>query len=152
MTIKFFVKDYGFLSNFYDNKPHSRIQFQRLIFPTVEHAYQSAKQELLFPGDLEYRIKVRNCHTPGKAKRMGSTAILRTDWETVKVDIMYSLVFQKFQDKYLRYLLRETRPVDLEEGNYWHDNFWGMCHCPKCNRFGENNLGKILMNVRSLIE
>ena len=31
----------------------------------------------------------------------------------------------------------------LEEGNTWHDTYWGVC-----NGKGKNKLGKILMQVR----
>ena len=40
--------------------------------------------------------------------------------------------------------LRLTGDQELIEGNYWHDTFWGIC-----DNKGENNLGKILMRVRT---
>ena len=36
-----------------------------------------------------------------------------------------------------------TGDTYLEEGNTWNDTFWGVC-----NGVGENNLGRILMEVR----
>ena len=42
--------------------------------------------------------------------------------------------------------------IMLIEGNYWHDNYWGNCLCPKCKEIeGQNQLGKILMKVRSTL-
>ena len=37
----------------------------------------------------------------------------------------------------------------LIEGNYWHDNFWGICDCGK-NETGviHNALGVILYSIR----
>jgi predicted NAD-dependent protein-ADP-ribosyltransferase YbiA (DUF1768 family) len=43
----------------------------------------------------------------------------------------------------LRVKLLNTGDLQLVEGNYWGDTFWGVC-----NGKGENHLGKILMRVR----
>ena len=83
------------------------------------------------------------CATPGDAKRLGSRAKLRPDWEEVKVQIMHNLVLQKFQQYNLRKLLLDTGDQYIQEGNNWGDRFWGVC-----NGVGENHLGKILMSVR----
>lgn len=37
-----------------------------------------------------------------------------------------------------------TGNAELIEGNTWNDTFWGVC-----NGEGENNLGKLLMKVRT---
>jgi ribA/ribD-fused uncharacterized protein len=90
--------------------------------------------------------------TPGKAKRLGRAITLRTDWETVKYDIMLMGLRLKFCDKELREKLRKTGDEMLVEGNYWHDNIWGDCSCDACkNRPGRNELGKLLMQVRNEI-
>ena len=39
--------------------------------------------------------------------------------------------------------LLDTGDTELIEGNNWHDTFWGVCKGK-----GQNNLGKILMEVR----
>jgi hypothetical protein len=44
-------------------------------------------------------------------------------------------------------MLLSTGDMELTESNWWHDNFWGVCTCNKC-KDGENNLGKILMDIR----
>lgn len=84
----------------------------------------------------------------GQAKRLGRTITLRSDWETVKLEVMEQLVRQKFQYQLLKEKLLETEDAILIEGNYWHDNFWGSCTCAKCGNRGQNNLGKILMKIR----
>lgn len=51
--------------------------------------------------------------------------------------------------KILKKKLLETGDAELIEGNYWHDNTWGQCYCPRCkNKIGENHLGKLLMKIR----
>jgi predicted NAD-dependent protein-ADP-ribosyltransferase YbiA (DUF1768 family) len=62
---------------------------------------------------------------------------------------MRQLVAKKFLDhEVLADWLLGTGQLLIVEGNWWHDNFWGDCQCPKCYKIGANNLGKILMEVR----
>ena len=72
---------------------------------------------------------------------------MRADWEVIKVDMMFNLVYDKFsKNPYLRDLLLLTKDFELEEGNNWGDTFWGVC-----DGVGENHLGKILMDVRTYL-
>ena len=81
---------------------------------------------------------------PSSAKRKGRRVKLRDDWEEVKDQIMYEIVLNKFsQNEELRKKLIATGDEYLEEGNTWHDTYWGVC-----NGKGKNKLGKILMQVR----
>jgi len=125
---------YRFLSNFWP----AIVSLDGVFYPTVEHVYQAAKSS-----DIRYRKNILLCATPGDAKRLGSRAKLRPDWEEVKVQIMHNLVLQKFQQYNLRKLLLDTGDQYIQEGNNWGDRFWGVC-----NGVGENHLGKILMSVR----
>ena len=63
---------------------------------------------------------------------------------------MYRICFAKFsQNKDLQKKLLDTKDMELEETNWWHDNCWGNCVCDKCKDIiGENKLGKILMRIR----
>lgn len=141
--INSFVNKNEFLSNFYP----SQINYEGITFPTVEHAFQAMKTL-----NLEQRIAIANASTPGVAKRMGRQVTLRADWENVKDEIMYQCLKLKFADKDLEEALLETFDEYLEEGNSWHDNYWGNCHCEKCkNIHGKNRLGTLLMKVRDEI-
>jgi ribA/ribD-fused uncharacterized protein len=112
-------------------------------YPSVEHAYQASKTM-----NRLKRIEISLLLTPGKAKRYGQTFQIREDWNQVKLNIMENLVEKKFQDEKLAELLKSTFPNDLIEGNNWSDKYWG---CVKKNGvwIGQNNLGKILTNIRS---
>lgn len=134
MIIDNFSGDYEFLSNFYP----CNVVYDGLKFETTEHAFQAAKTL-----NIEERLQVMACDTPGKAKRMGRKVTLRPDWDQVKVQVMTDIVRQKFTDLLLARKLLETGDTNLIEGNTWNDRFWGVC-----NGKGENNLGKILMKVR----
>ena len=139
--IESFTGDYRFLSNFYFPE-FRRIPYEGINYPTVEHAYQAAKTL-----DNNQRIKIAQLDTPGKAKRAGRQVKLREDWDEVKLQVMTNLIWMKFQVPGLRLKLLATGDVELIEGNYWGDTYWGVCRGK-----GENNLGKILMNVRKVLQ
>lgn len=45
-----------------------------------------------------------------------------------------------------------TKDAILIEDNHWHDNFWGDCHCPKCEHIkGVNMLGQLTMAKREAL-
>jgi ribA/ribD-fused uncharacterized protein len=88
--------------------------------------------------------------SPSESKKLGRQIKLRSDWEGIKDNIMYTGVLAKFaQHSDLKQQLLDTHPLILIEGNYHHDNYWGDCYCKKCQKIaGKNSLGKILMYVR----
>lgn len=133
--ISSFRGKYYFLSNFCDSK----VFYDGVEYTSVEHAYQAAKTL-----DLEYRDIIRRAATPSKAKRIGQVVPVRDNWELIKVQIMRTLVAQKFAEPTLRSYLQATAPAILEEGNWWGDTFWGV----DLEGNGQNWLGKILMEVR----
>ena len=135
MAINEFQGYHRFLSNFYP----ASVEMDKLIYPTVEHAFQAAKT-----ADPEARKAISKLATPGQAKRAGRNLQLRPDWEYVKLEIMKSLVIEKFtRSQHLTEKLKATGSQELIEGNYWNDTFWGVCR-----GVGRNHLGRILMQVR----
>jgi hypothetical protein len=129
-----FTGEFSFLSNFH----LSEVEFEGIVYPSVEHAYQAAKTK-----DPNLRMLVAQLDTPGKAKRAGRRLVLRSHWEEMKLEIMEQLVRQKFSKDPFRQKLLDTGDEQLTEGNWWGDTFWGVC-----NGDGQNHLGKILMKVR----
>ena len=143
-----FEGKYAFLSNFYHSPVHEEPKPNMIIdYPTVEHYFQAMKTK-----DLNIRQQIAAQPTPGAAKKFGRHVALRTDWDNIKTDVMLSALRGKFRWPDLREQLLATGDEKLEEGNWWHDNIWGNCHCPKCSSIqGENRLGKLLMQVREEI-
>lgn len=126
------------LSNFHE----CQIEFEGMLFPSVEHAYMAAKTL-----DPHVRRTIAALPTPKEAKAAGRTVVLRPDWEHIKLKVMFALVYQKFTDHLsLRDKLLATGDEDLVEGNNWGDTFWGQV-----DGVGENHLGQILMTVRALV-
>ena len=127
----------AFLSNMYPVD----VEFDGIMYPSVEHAFQAAKTI-----DLEERKLFRVCSSK-EAKKEGRKVNLRADWDVKKVDIMRSLVKAKFSKPMFKEKLLCTSGKDLIEGNTWGDTFWGVCR-----GVGENHLGRILMDIRSEFE
>lgn len=139
-----FDGEYAFLSNFYD----SPIFYEGITYPTNEHFFQAMKTL-----DIETRKAIAAAPTPGAAKRMGRHVSLRPDWERVKVDVMRTGLMLKFTDAELAEKLLATEDEELVEGNWWHDNTWGNCHCTECSRKGGRNLlGMLLMELRKELQ
>ena len=128
---------YRFLSNFFAVP----IEMDGTIYRSVEHAYQASKTFV-----DSARIMVLALKTPGEAKRAGREVPIRPDWESVKLDVMRSLLHKKFADHDLRRKLLATGDAELVEGNNWGDRFWG-----RVDGVGDNHLGKLLMQVRDEI-
>lgn len=136
-----FTGEYRFMSNFFP----SPIKWcpGEVVFPTVEHGFVWHKTLSEVDRKLILRIE-----TPGKVKRFGRKLVLREDWEQIKLNVMTDLVFEKFTNSLpeLPELLLATGDHELVEGNRWGDTFWGVC-----NGVGQNCLGIILMETRSLL-
>lgn len=136
-----FNRGYFFLSNFYQ----SPFLYGSYHYRTVEHFYQSEKTFV-----TAQKRFIISANSPSEAKRRGRLIPLRDDWEAVKVDVMRLGLSLKFTSDFsLADELVRTGKVYLEEGNTWHDNFWGNCSCEKCNNVkGLNILGALLMELR----
>jgi ribA/ribD-fused uncharacterized protein len=133
-VIDSFFSKYRFLSNF---EPCT-VVYDGMTYSCSEAAYQAAKTT-----DVSLRIAFTTMNG-SKAKYAGQKLTLRPDWNDIKVDVMYQIVKDKFfRNPELRVKLLNTGDLQLIEGNYWGDTFWGVC-----NGKGENHLGKILMRVR----
>jgi len=132
------------LSNFYS----CIITYNGLSFLNSEAAYQAQKT-------LDTKERKKFCGMkPTDAMNYGRSVKLRDDWFDTREQIMYEVNLAKYQQnsKALRFLL-DTEGIVLEEGNYWHDNFYGNCTCDRCKNIkGQNVLGKILMRIRNELQ
>jgi ribA/ribD-fused uncharacterized protein len=108
------------------------------MYPSTENAFMAAKTL-----DRDERLQFVHI-SPKEAKALGRTIKLRPDWNKVRVEVMYAVIFDKFyRNKGIRRWLLDTGDKLLVEGNHWNDKFWGVCEGE-----GENMLGKILMQIR----
>jgi ribA/ribD-fused uncharacterized protein len=142
-----FDGDHFFLSNFYEAPTKFPMGVGEVVMPTGEAAFQAAKFHAMNPADdrQKYILSVANAATPSKAKYLGRSVKIDLDkWESIKVQCMREIVWQKFyQHPDLRQKLMATDSAMLVEGNTWGDTYWG-----RSEGKGYNKLGVILTEVR----
>ncbi|XP_065875773.1 riboflavin biosynthesis protein PYRR, chloroplastic [Euphorbia lathyris] len=155
-SVIFFYKTwdpYGAFSNF---SPHP-IQMlddngDYVTWSSVEHFYQAHKFHGVDDPDAKDCIdKIKSAKSPEEAARMGRSMqrkrpdLVRSDWEKIKIDMMYKALKCKFSIyPHLNSMLLSTAGSVLVEASP-HDLFWGG------GREGEglNYLGRLLMQLRS---
>lgn len=139
MTIKSFEGQYKCFSNFYPR----HVTYNCATYHTKEHAFQSHKAT----NETDFMF-IFNSDSPYQAKKRSRTIKIRNDWDKIKVKIMHEIVLSFFtQWKDCKEILLSTRNEEIQEGNNHGDRFWGMV-----NGEGENWLGKILMDVRIILQ
>ncbi|KAJ4826813.1 hypothetical protein Tsubulata_016033 [Turnera subulata] len=121
-------------------------------WPSVEHYYQAHKfVGVSDPAARDCMEMIKSAKSPEEAAKMGRLMqrqrpdLVRSDWEGVKVDVMYKALSCKFSSyPHLETMLRSTAGSVLVEASP-HDLFWGG------GREGEglNYLGRLLMRLRS---
>lgn len=136
MVINGFTGCWRFLSNFYTTPVH----YEGIDYISSEHAYQAAKTL-----DVTKRQAIAKLRTAGAAKRAG--VVERDNWDEIKYTIMHEIVSIKFANPAMKNLLLSTEDDELIEENDHGDTYWGTCRA-----VGHNNLGKILMAVRSRLK
>jgi ribA/ribD-fused uncharacterized protein len=120
-----------------------KIEYNGLVFRSVEHAFQA--QKTTNPSIRQYASKI---HSPVDVKRYMRTVELRLDWEEVKLGIMEDLERIKYtKNPALKILLLDTNDKEIIEENDWCDDYWGVYKGK-----GKNHLGKIIMKIRSEIK
>lgn len=144
---------YGAFSNF---SPHSITVLSSngkpVLWKTVEHYYQAQKFEgVQDPIAIECIEKIQSTESPEEAARLGRSLekqrpdMVRPDWDTVKVELMYRALYSKFTGHpLLKSLLLSTAGSVLVEASP-HDLFWGA------GREGEglSYLGHLLMKLQT---
>jgi len=138
-SIKFFAKNdkYYQLSNF----AGFGFELDGNYWKTMEHYFQAMK----FTGTAQFE-KIRDCGSPKQAKDLGQTRAvsIRSDWDSVKEEIMLVGLRQKFHSAKLKELLIGTgKKVLIEDSPY--DKYWGI----GANGKGKNRLGELLMELRT---
>jgi len=133
-----FKDKYTWLSNFAPVYIYTKDGF----YPSVEHAYQAQKSI-----DTNWKeICMNTDKSPGEIKKLSKKINLIKDWENNKVSIMKGLLREKFAQEPFKTRLLKTGDEVIIEGNYWNDQFWGVCL--KTNK-GKNVLGTLIMEIRS---
>ncbi len=144
--IRYFLGDYRWLSNFHE----CPVVIHGVTYPSSENAYQAAKAQDKSTRDLFIKM------TPAEAKRAGQKVRKPDHWESrLRVRVMKIVLASKFANQDLARKLIETGDAVIEEGNWWHDKFWGIAYPTRAGMedgtghgVGENMLGILLMQQR----
>lgn len=132
--------EHAFLSNF----ALVTIEYKGFVYPSVEHAYMSAKCD-----DPQWKVYCSNTNVkPGDVKKASRHIRLVDNWNVIKFAIMEECLRKKFAQEPFKGKLMATGDEYLQEGNWWNDKVWGV-DLKSNPPVGENNLGKLLMKIRS---
>lgn len=144
----------GKYSPFSNFSPHT-VLYNNILYPTAEHAFAAAKATNKEDHDWIASAPTATSakHRGGPRGENGRTIQIRADWDKAKDLIMFEIVRAKFlQNEGIANLLLETENAWLIEGNWWHDDYWGMVRGADGQWIGQNKLGAILMLVREILK
>lgn len=133
-----FSEENFFLSNLYP----SPMVVDGKFYQTVEHAFHACKAK----NDEDAKL-VRECESAIQAKRLGRQMPVRDDWEEVQIAVMRRLLLVKFcSNRQLVKKLLDTGDRKIVYSNNDGDWYWGQYEGN-----GHNNIGILLMEVRSIL-
>jgi ribA/ribD-fused uncharacterized protein len=135
----FYEQEFYVLSNF----SSFALVWRGKRFDTSEAAYHWEK----FPGEPGILAQILGAMSAHDSYKIAETnrARRRRGWDDVKVGVMRDILRAKVeQHEYVRRKLLETGDRELIEDS-WRDDFWGWGQ----NRYGENMLGRLWMDIRS---
>ena len=140
--IGFYTREYFCLDNF----QAFQIEFDGVLYQTVEHAYQALK---FIDTNKDVYNKIVNATSAYNAMTIAHDykEYQNPDWDNIKLEIMEKLLWTKVdQHPYVKQKLLSSKNYMLCEDSPY-DYFWGIGE----NRTGENNLGKLWMKIREKI-
>lgn len=137
--IAIFKGKYAFLSNSY---PCQVVGADGLLYPSVENAYQASKTE-----DWVLKMPYTQTVPPNLAAQLGQSFKPSVEWTANRLSTMTAIV----QDKFSRNSELKTKLLNTGDRYIEYvtetDAYWGTVKGK-----GENNLGKILMDVRESLK
>lgn len=132
-----FFFDYRPLSNFHIEP----FTWNQIVWNCSENPYQAAKTDR---SEWSHFASL----TPAGARELGQKVHLRKDWEQVKIEVMTEILQAKYaQCPIAKKCLIDSGKAHLEEVTWWKDLFWGTY-----KGHGRNELGKILMTIRTQLQ
>lgn len=131
-----FKGEYSWLSNMASCKPFI---VKGITYNSVENWYQASKTHNV---GIKDKISKMN---PYDSKNYGGIIGKRADWSKVKKEVMKVGIDYKFNQDNFKNLLLNTGNIELIEGNYHGDTYWGV---DLRTSQGKNELGQMIMNKR----
>ena len=135
-----FQNEYRWLSNFMP----AIIVLEGITYPSVEHAYVSAKSDT-----KEWKAHCSRTDISAAQIKRDGRELNPSNWNEIKMGVMEECLRQKYNQEPYKTKLIETGSRYIQEGNRWGDKYWGVCL--KTNE-GDNNLGKRIMICRDVLQ
>lgn len=130
---------YGGGWNCFSNFSAHQVEYDGILWPTSEHAFQAAKTL-----SVEEKNKIKLARSPQEALMLGRSVTLRPEWELIKVEILESILRAKYtQHPSIQEKLIQSKDKELIEASPV-DSFWGIGP----DGTGENMCGKLWMKIR----
>lgn len=140
-NIKGFFGEYRWLSNFHE----AEVEFEGVIYPSTENAYQAAKIHPSYRGNL---VTCKPYESKKLWKKFPPFDENAAAWDARKHRVMTDVTLEKYhRHRALKQKLLATGEKHLEELNNWSDVYWGV----DIRKGGENHLGIILMKLRTFL-
>lgn len=138
--VGFYPREFFVLDNF----SSFGIMLDGEFYPTVEHAYQSAKFKDTAP-EIAKQIKSSLSAHEAQKIAFANKKVQSKNWDKIKIDYMEKLLRLKLdQNPYVKKKLLETKDYIICEDSP-KDDFWGI----GTDRNGRNELGKLWMKIRA---
>lgn len=136
--IFFYENDFYIFSNF----SSFAIEWKGKLYPTSEHVYHAEKFD--YESIKEEIRNTRSAHDSMKLAHSYKDKV-RKDWYQNNLAVMKNILRAKVeQHPYIKKKLLDSGERELIEDS-WRDDFWGWGP----NKDGQNNLGKLWMEVRA---
>ena len=132
-----FRDDTRWLSNF----ASCEIKLGGFTFRSVENAYMSLRNDSV--EWLQYCLN----NPPAMVKRKSKQIKDDEGWDDRKIMAMKICLEKKFVQEPFFSKLMATGNENIQEGNLWTDDFWGIDLSINPNK-GENHLGRLIMEIR----
>jgi len=130
----------------FDNFSSFQVEYKGKIYPTSEHAFQSAQ---FINDNPELAEIIRNAKSAHEAQKLAGENKDKRDinWEDIKLDVMKEILHCKVeQHPYVKKKLLQSGDREIIEDS-WRDDYWGWGE----SRKGKNMLGQLWMEVRKEI-
>lgn len=124
------------------NMAPCKIELDGAMYASTEHAYMSAKSN-----DPEWKELCQTETDPKKVKTKSREITLIEGWDQMKIGVMETVLRQKFNQEPYKSKLLVTGNQNIQEGNTWNDEFWGV-NLNVVPNVGENWLGRLIMKIR----
>ena len=127
----------------FDNFSSFQIEYNGILFPTSEHAYQAMKFIKTNPEIFEKIKNARSAHDAQKIATENKDEVDK-EWNKKKRLIMKNILRNKInQHPYVLKKLLQSGNREIVEDS-WRDSVWGWGE----NKDGQNLLGQIWMELR----